>query len=258
VAGAELERRPYLRPMVLNALADPVAVLVGAVVLIAGILLSALPVLGPVALVLYLLGAARTLFDDDTQLRVIERAKGRQRSALARAAPTVDPATLAPPVRARVRAVLDREARIREAVDRAELPYAEVLDEVDAFVRATEGTARRAQLLHEGLEDNPPEAIARRVGELGADHPELREALTHQLAVQRRMEKQLGRFYDEMDRLAVELDTIRGEMLTASAAEGSASQRETAAEVRALRERMGAVSEGMAAAYEEEPAAGPS
>ncbi len=136
--------------------------------------------------------------------------------------------------------------------------YAEVLDEVDAFVRATEGTARRAQLLHEGLEDNPPEAIARRVGELGADHPELREALTHQLAVQRRMEKQLGRFYDEMDRLAVELDTIRGEMLTASAAEGSASQREAAAEVRALRERMGAVSEGMAAAYEEEPAAGPS
>ena len=79
---------------------------------------------------------------------------------------------------------------------------------------------------------------------------ELVEALEHQARVQRRMEAQLGRFYDEMERMTVELDTIRGSLLSLSATEGAESQTRLAGDVRSLRERMGTVADGMAEAYE--------
>ena len=40
-------------------------------------------------------------------------------------------------------AARQREARIRDAIDRAELPYEEVSSEVDRFIRAMEDGARR-------------------------------------------------------------------------------------------------------------------
>ena len=61
-----------------------------------------------------------------------------------------------------------REARIRDAIARADLPYDEVTDEIDRFVAAMESTARRAQLFWEALSDTPPEARA------GAPRPQLR------------------------------------------------------------------------------------
>ena len=76
------------------------------------------------------------------------------------------------------------------------------------------------------------------------------EALEHQARVQRRMEAQLGRFYDEMERMTVELDTIRGSLLSLSAERGRRAQTRLAGDVRSLRERMGAVADGMAEAYE--------
>ena len=76
------------------------------------------------------------------------------------------------------------------------------------------------------------------------------EALEHQARMQRRMEGQLGRFYDEMERMTVELDTIRGSLVSLSASEGADSQERLAGDVRALRERMGTVADGMAEAYE--------
>ncbi len=39
------------------------------------------------------------------------------------------------------------------------LPFAEVSEEIDRLVRLMEKTAARAQLLYDGLADNPPAAV---------------------------------------------------------------------------------------------------
>ncbi len=160
---------------------------------------------------------------------------------------------LAPPIREHVRAARRREATIREAIERSDLPYEEVTVEVDGFVRAMERTAARAQTLYEALADNPPEHVEARLRPGARPSRAARrscEALEHQARVQRRMEAQLGRFYDEMERMTVELDTIRGSLLSLSASEGAETQARLAGDVRSLRERMGTVADGMAEAYE--------
>ena len=53
------------------------------------------------------------------------------------------------------------------------------------------------------------------------------------------MEKQLDRFFDEMERILVELDTVRSQLVSVSASSESGVQTELAADVRALRERVG-------------------
>ena len=81
---------------------------------------------------------------------------------------------------------------------------------------------------------------------------ELTSALESQLAVLRRMETQLQRFYDEMERILVELDTVRGNLVSVSASTEAANQDRLAGEVRSLREEVGAVAAGMSEAYETE------
>jgi hypothetical protein len=68
------------------------------------------------------------------------------------------------------------------------------------------------------------------------------------------MGKQLGRYYDEMERVLVELDTVRGSLVSASASTDTERQRTLAADVRGLREEVGSLSEGMSEAYEAPPA----
>jgi hypothetical protein len=111
-----------------------------------------------------------------------------------------------------------------------------------------EGTARRAQLLWEALEETPVADVRRRL-KGAADKPELREALTSQLAVMERMAVQLQRYYDEMDRMTVELDTIRGNLVSVSASTEADSQRRLADEVRSMRDDLGAVAAGIDEAY---------
>ncbi len=67
------------------------------------------------------------------------------------------------------------------------------------------------------------------------------------------MQKQLERFFDEMERILVELDTVRGNLVSVSASTDSANQEKLAADVRGLREEVGAVAEGMSEAYETPP-----
>jgi hypothetical protein len=128
-----------------------------------------------------------------------------------------------------------------------------VSHEVDRFLATMWQTAARAELLAEGLRDAPPEAVARRLQEVKeAGDPskgELIEALSQQLAVQQKMERQLLRFYDQMEQMLVELDTVRGHLITVSASTEADNQERLADDVRDLREEMGAVAEGMAAAY---------
>ena len=120
---------------------------------------------------------------------------------------------------------------------------------------ALEDTARRAQSLADALRDTPPRDVEQRLAEVKGDpgKAELADALTTQLTTLQRMQKQLERFGDEMERILVELDTIRGQIVSVGATTGTARGKELAGEVRALREQMGAVAEGMSAAYEDAP-----
>jgi len=116
-----------------------------------------------------------------------------------------------------------------------------------------EQTAQRAQLLEEGLSAAPPADVERRLEAVRRrGHPSQRElvaALEYQLSVQRKMESQLARFHDQMDRMLVELDTVRGNLISVSASEEAYQQERVAAGVRELRDEMGVVAEGVAAAY---------
>ena len=247
-------RSEFNRALIANALLDPFAIVLLAVVAVAGILLGAAGILVPVGLVLYGAAAARTYFDEDVATKVLERERGKRREALESGEGRVDPATLAPPIAGLLRGALQREARIREAVEGAQLPYTEVLDEVERFVRAMEGTAVRAQLLYDALAETPAAGVEARLAELTqANDParaELVAALTNQLKVQRRMEGQLQAFYDEMEKILVELDTVRGNLVSVSASTDAANQQQLAADVRGLREEVGALAEGMSEAYE--------
>jgi ATP-dependent exoDNAse (exonuclease V) alpha subunit len=116
----------------------------------------------------------------------------------------------------------------------------------------TRRSPTRAELLYEALSESPPQAVKQRLGEVKDDptKAELTQALESQLSVLGRMESQLQRFYDEMERLLVELDTVRGNLVSVSASTDSANQEKLAADVRGLREEVGAVADGMSEAYE--------
>ena len=251
------ERKPYTkgefnRALVVNALLDPFNVGVLAVLLVVGILLGVLPILGPAAAVLYLGGAARTYFDTDVADRVLADQRASRRKTLEDGRPKLDERKLSPPIAHLVHESRVREQRIRTAIAEADLPYAEVADEVDRFVGAMEDTARRAQLLSDALADTPPEQVQQRLLQVQGDpeKAELAEALTTQRTTLERMQRQLGRFGTEMERILVELDTVRSQLVSVSASSESGVQTELAADVRALRERVGASAEGMAAAFE--------
>jgi chromosome segregation ATPase len=254
VAEKPYSRDEYNRALVANALLDPFNVVLLAVVLIVGIVLGALPILGPAAVVLYLAGAARTYFDEDAATKVLDREKAKHGKQLAKDAPArLDESTLTPGIANLVRQARDREARIRQAIEQADLPYDEIASEVDGFVLQLEDTARRAQSLADALRDTPPVNVQRRLAEVKGEpgKVELTEALTTQLTTLQRMQTQLSRFGDEMERILVELDTIRGQIVSVGATTGNAKSKELAGEVRSLREQMGAVADGMSAAYEE-------
>ncbi len=247
-------RSDYNRALVGNALLDPFAIVLLALVAIAGMLLSSLTVLLPLGLLLYGAAAARAYFDEDVANKVLERERSKRRKTLRDGGARVDPRTLASPIGGLLAGAFQREERIRAAVEGAQLPYTEVLDEVDRFVTAMEGTARRAQLLYEALAESPPEGVEARLAELTRENDpsrlELVQALTGQVKVLRRMERQLQAFYDQMEKILVELDTVRGNLVSVSASTDAANQQQLAAEVRGLREEVGALAEGMSEAYE--------
>ncbi|MEA2222864.1 MAG: hypothetical protein QOH83_1240 [Solirubrobacteraceae bacterium] len=255
-------KQPYSRgefagELIANAAAKPfnIALLVGtmgAAVLVGGTVLVALAV----ALVIYAIAVARTFLDEEEAEAVLTRVRAERRRALGEgAAASLDPRTLAPDVRRHLIAAQATEARIREAIERAQLPYEEVSTEVDALVSLMELSASRAQLLYEALDESPPSRVAGRLQELeGSGKTELIEALEHQLSVQRRMASQLGSFYDQMERIVVELDSIRGSLLSVSASTDVANQQRLAGDVRALRDELGSLAEGMSEAFEERAA----
>ena len=252
------DRKPYSRDefagaLVANATAKPfnIALLIGTMgagVLVGGSVAVALPA----ALVVYAIAVARTFFDHEEADAVLTRERADRRAALESGTKRLDPGTLAPEVRRHLLAARAIEERIRDAIERAELPYEEVSTEVDSLVTLMELSASRAQLLFEALEDSPPSRVASRLAELeGSGKTELIEALQHQLSVQRKMQAQLESFYDQMERVAVELDSIRGSLLSVSASTDVGNQQRLAGDVRALRDELGSLAEGMSEAFEE-------
>jgi chromosome segregation ATPase len=252
--------RPYSRgefnqALIANALLSPFNIVLLALMLVAGLLLDVFVFVLPVALVVYGIAAARTYFDEDEASKVLERERAKRRKSIERG--RLNPVALAAPIRTLLEGALARERAIRDAISRAELPYEEVSDEVDSFIRTIEDSARRAELLYEALSESPPQAVQQRLDQVRGDpsKAELTQALESQLSVLGRMESQLQRFYDEMERILVELDTVRGNLVSVSASTDIANQERVAADVRGLREEVGAVAEGMSEAYEKPPAA---
>jgi Protein kinase domain len=248
-----ISRGDYNRALVRNALADRFNLAVLVSMLFAGLLLGVSLLILPVALVVYGLAAARTYFDEDAQQKVLGAERSKRQQLLRSGRAVRDTSAFSPRIADLMGRALAKDAQIRAAIQGAELPYQEVSEEVDRFLAAMWQTAGRAELLREGLDDAPPAAVesrleqVKRAGDTG--RAGLIEALSRQLEVQRKMDAQLRRFYDQMEKLLVELDTVRGHLLTVSASTEADNQDRLADDVRDLREEMGAVAEGMAAAY---------
>jgi hypothetical protein len=249
-------RGEFTRALVLNALLHPFNVGLLALMLVAGIALGQPVILGAIGALLYAGSSARTFFDEQEADKVLERERGKRRKPVGEGRPKVDPAALAPPIARLVREARVRERRVVDAIERSALPYEEVAAEVDAFTTAIDATALRAQSLYEALRDTPPVEVQKRlVAVREGNLPEtrgLQGALEVQLTTMQRMERQLQRFFGEMERLLVELETVRGQVVSMAASADRSQQDQLAADVRGLRERMGAVADGMAEAYETE------
>ena len=229
------------RALATRALADPFSLAAAGAIALAGVILGGLALALPLALVVYLAGAVRAYLDDDVREAV------RAQVEPARAPP---PASgLSEEIQLLLRQAAQTRSRVHEAIEEAGLPYTEVAAEVDRLVATMHDAAARAQRLHEGLRDAPPDEVAARLERVKAeDDPakaDLVAALGDQLAVQRRMEAQLGHFYAEMDRMLIELDTVRGHLVSVSASSGRDNQAQVAGEVRDLRDDIGAVAVGI-------------
>jgi hypothetical protein len=264
--GRDLQRPPTRaeinRLLIVNALTKPFPnIAVPVVIAVAGIVIGITGIAIAVAVVAWLAFAATTYFDGDEAARVAGEQRSERRAAIDKKTPRVSPSTLSPPVAARLNDVLEQEARIRQAIERAELPFEEVSGEVDGFVRVAERTASRAELLYEYLNDEDPQRVERRLATVTeeaktdpAKEP-LVEALTAQIAALGRAERKLDDFYTEMERVAVELGNIRGQLLSVSAATEAGQQRELAEGVRDLREQVSAVADGMSEVLDSSPGA---
>jgi hypothetical protein len=260
--GRDLDRPPTRaelnRLLILNAITRPFPnVVVPAAVAVIGIALG-IPLIGiGVGVVAWLALSVTTYLDGDEAERVAGEQRARRRAAQDKRSPRLNPATLSLPVREHLTAVLEQEQRIREAIERADLPFEEVSGEVDGFVRVAERTASRAELLFEYLDDEDPARCAARLAEVkaqvaagDASKQPLVEALTTQMQALDRAKEKLDDFFTEMERVSVELGNIRGQLLSVSAATEAESQRELAAGVRDLREQIGAVADGMSEVLE--------
>ncbi len=246
-------REDYAGALAANAAAKPfnlalAVATIGAAMVVSG----SFPLALLVGLLIYAIAAVRTFFDADEAGEVLDRERGDRSKARQSGRTRMDPAKLAPDIRRQLLAAREREQRIRDAIERAELPYTEVSTEVDALVTLMEQSASRAQLLHEALDESPPNVVRQRLVQLeGSGKTELIDALRHQHAVQRKMQAQLGHFHDEMERMVVELDTIRGSLVSVSASTDAGNQQRIAGDVRSLRDELDALSAGMSEAFGE-------
>jgi tRNA A-37 threonylcarbamoyl transferase component Bud32 len=232
------------RAVLVRALVDPLALAAAAVIVVAGLIFGGLALAVVLAVAVYGAGVTRAYLDDDVR----EAVRARVEPVRAISSTSV----MSEEIQLLMRQAAQTRQRVHDAIEDSDLPYTEVATEVDRLVATMHEAAKRAQRLHEGLKDARPEDVARRLNKVQAENDgskdELVRALSDQLAVQRRMEAQLGHFYAEMDRMLIELDTVRGNLISVSASTSPDNQQEVAGEVRELRDDMGAVAKDIASA----------
>ena len=200
-----------------------------------------LPVLA-VGLVVYGIAAARTYFDEDEAQRC---SSASARSGARRWRPArVDPAHARAADRASCCAPAhQREARIRDAVERAQLPYDEVsrrgrpLRPRDRGRRAARAAALR------GARGDPARRAWSSAWRRCSDDPAKAELVGRARAPARGAAPDGAPAPALLRRdgaVLVELDTVRGNLVSVSASTEAANQQRLAAEVRALRDEVGA------------------
>ena len=191
------------RPLsgIATELLNPFSVLLLAALLAAGAVIGNLAVVAPIAVLAYAVSVG---------LAWNERRKP---------APPDPPLS---PVAELVDEVLEREAQIRETIDEAGAPLEDISTELDRFERVVQRTAARAELLHQDLDEGPPETVSARL----------------------RMEEQMRQFYARMEGMLAELEELRRQLTPGVPADGAA----LAAEMRDFRRGIADIGDELAAA----------
>ncbi len=257
----DVERRPTTRSelnraLVVNAATKPVNVVVPAAIAVVALLVDLWWLIPVVAVPAFIALVLVTYLDGEEAEKVGEQLRGHRAGEAAIAgSPRLDPASLAPPIGAQLRAAMGEETRMREAIARSDLPLTEVGGEVEGLVRAMEITARRAQTLWDYLATQDPQRIRRRMEELrvrgGEQGRPIVIALGQQLEALESLNVQLQRFYAQMEHIVASLSTMHAQLLRMSVASESEGERELAGQARELREEVNLLAQGMSEVYEQ-------
>ena len=130
--------------------------------MLAGVILGGLALALPLALVVYLRRRPRGPTSTTTSARPCARG-----SSPAGAPPAAS--GLAEEIQLLLRQAAQTRARVHDAIEESDLPYTEVAAEVDRLVATMQDAAARAQRLHEGLRDAPPDEVAARLERVKAE-----------------------------------------------------------------------------------------
>jgi chromosome segregation ATPase len=154
-----------------------------------------------------------------------------------------------------VRAALQEEQHIRQAIEQADLPLNEVSTEVDGLVRALETMAKRAQTLWDYLASQDPQAIEARCRQLeregGPEGKPIVVALRQQLEALGALRKQLDKFFAQMEHIVASLGTMNAQVLRMSLVTETDSEEQLAGQARELREQVNALADGMSEVYQQ-------
>jgi hypothetical protein len=245
-----LDPRPEAhRALAADAATRPTSVAVGAVVAVAGILLDT-PWLIAVALACYAVLVSMT-FLDETRAAGGRGDADRDEPPLQLAA---DAPPLAPEIAARLDAAHAARGAIEQAIADADLPAADIRDEMDALLATLAPIAVKADRVGDYLASHPARDVQSRIAALGADDPERARTLATlqgRLAAIWRVRATYDGLLGEMDRVVAWLEALHDEVVALGAADDETHQRQVAGQVRALREGVQVLSGGMEEAYAE-------
>ena len=169
----------------------------------------------------------------------VEHARGLDHAAAAAAdPPAASPRSSTRSSRRRSRSHFDAARRIQDAIGTAVQPGAAAVQRGLTRGRRADGPALAVGAARQHAPRGARRDAGRRASSSGSPSsqfqksPELIGALREQLVVQKRIEGQLQRYDDEMERIVVELDTVRANIVSVSAS-GDLSRQEQLAETRA-------------------------
>jgi Spy/CpxP family protein refolding chaperone len=238
-------RSELQRAIAVNALTKPVTVAVGAGVAVAAIVLGAVWLL-VIAVVVYAALATMTFFDEHEAERVGDRAYGRAHGGVTKLG--MDPATLAPEIRAQLDAARAEQAGIVKTITESDLSFADVREEVAQLVTALEGAAGRAQRLYAYLVTQDRAALRARLEELERSGDQVTvAALKAQGAELGRLDAMLRAAYGEMEQVNASLRTVHARLVGLAVSSQASGEAELVGDVRELRDRVDHLTEGLQA-----------